>query len=143
MAFGVLAVSFMFLAKAVENLVQSSAGLYVDAFQITMAVTTIGLFVPILIWKARHRSAGERLVYFSEDGYGAQALIFAQKKSWVLTCAFLVVVESITHRLTDVPSEVLLQLVIAVMLGTMSVLFLYKTRSDGDLEFEGGDASHA
>ncbi len=143
MALAMLAIGMMYLSKALIFLFSETPALYLDYFQGIMAGLTLALLSPILIWKVRHRSASERFVYFSKDGFAAQALMFAQKRSWAITFVLLAFLEPLGELFTKYPLEFVLQIVLAIMLCSMSLLFLYKTRSDEGLAIEGGEASHA
>ena len=143
MALAMLAVSLMFLFKAAAYLVSDELAMPTDIVVVMMAVLTIALIAPIMIWKIRHRSSAERIVYFSKDGFAAQVLSYSQRISWVITFVFLIFLEGLTEILSNYPTEFVLQIVIAVLVGTKSLVYLYKTRSSGGLEFEEGEASHA
>jgi|GEM_PF-5429249 len=143
MALAMLALSFMFLSKALMHLLPEDMAISSDYFQIAAAIITVILVAPITLWKMKHRSSSERLVYFSKDGYAAQALFFAQKMSWAVTFILLICLESLNSVLSRYPTEFALQLLLAVMLASMSLIFLFKTRNNDGLEFGGGATSHA
>jgi hypothetical protein len=143
MAYAMLAVGTLYFSKAAVHLIPAHIAHYMDYVQVFLAAITVVLIAPIMIWKITHRSASERIVYFSKDGYAAQAFIFAQKRSWAITFVLLTLLEPLTKILANYPVEFAIQLVLAIMLITMSLLFLYKTRPDEDLAFESGEASHA
>lgn len=138
MAFAMLCVAAMFLTKALIHLVGAEIEMVLDIIQVALALLAVGLLVPIFVWKARHSSRSERLEYFSTDGFAAQALMFAQKRSWAITFILMVMLESLNNTLSRFPYEFSIQIVITVMLASMSLLFLYKTRSEGGLAMDGG-----
>lgn len=143
MALAMLTAGLMFLGKVGLYFAPESIKSYMDTFQIGMGIITVAFIVPIMVWKLSHRSSGERFVYFSEDGFAAQALVYAQKRSWAITFVLLAFLEGMAEGLTQYPSEIFLQIGLFVMLVTMSLLFLYKTRKNDGLAFEGGEATHA
>ncbi len=138
MALAMLALAVMYVTKAGVHLVSENMGEYLELFQVGMALITVAFIAPLVIWKIRHRAPSERLEYFDKDGYAAQALIFAQKRSWAITFVLLCFLEPLEQILGKYPVDFVLQLILALMLGTMSMLFLYKTRSTDGLAFEGG-----
>ena len=143
LALAMLAVGTLYLSKAILHLISTGFEFYVDYFQVFLAGITLALIAPIMIWKFRHRSSSERIVYFSKDGFAAQALIFAQKRSWAITFVMLTLMEPMSSIFSAYPVEFSIQLVLGVMLCSMSILYLYKTRPDERYELEGGEASHA
>ncbi len=144
MAFGMLAVGLIYLSKMTEHLIDSSAvQQYLEIFQVAMALTSLGFFSPALFWKFRHRSTGERYIYFSKDGFAAEALNTAQRASFVLSFLMLAFLESSGKLLNMFPSKFFLELTLATLLITMSVVYLIKTWPENGFELEEGNASHA
>lgn len=139
MAFGMFAVGLIYLIKAVELIAPAEMELPLEVILVTLAILTIALIAPMFVWKFRLRTAGERIVYFSKDGYAAQALEAAKQVSWVTTFLILALVESMDRLRAVVPEQFFIKIILAIMLCTMSCVFLYKTRSEGSSEFEDGD----
>lgn len=141
MALALLAVSAIYGAKAAENLTGTDLKLYFEIVQIAMVVLVIGLFIPVVLWKIRHAASADLVDYFNEDGFAAHALVFAQKRSWILTFFVLTMLEALDRTLSNVPGPVLLEIVLAVMLASVSILFLFKTFTDEEVDQEAGDVA--
>lgn len=136
MAFGLLAAGIIYLVRAFEQIAPAGMVQAFEILQVTLAILTILCIAPMFIWKIRHRTAGEKIVYFSKDGYAAQALETAQRVSWVITFLVLAFLESMDQLRGEFPEDFFLQIVLAILLCTMSIVFLYKIWSEdsGDLE---------
>jgi hypothetical protein len=105
-----------------------------EAVQILGALVTVACIAPMMLWKIRNRDGDLRYLYLSEDGYVAQALNRAKGASWVATFVLLCGLAQAAKDLDGVPSEIFIQIAIAVMLAVFSIVFLVMDPSDRELE---------
>ena len=143
MAFAMLAMALLYLASAAIHVAGPEAEPYLDVVVVGMAILMLALSVPIVYWKARKLPSRERFVYFSSEGYVAEILGRAHKASWGATLLLLVLLATIADNsyLSELPGEFYMQFVLAVMLGVMSLVFLYLNRTTEEQGVaEGADA---
>ncbi len=123
-ALAMLGAGLIYLVKAIESMVPAPADTYLDYATMGLALCTIGILLPAFIAKSR-LPRGERLVYFSEDGYAAQLLRRSFKISWSVTFISFVVLEVVARKIGDgLPGTFHIQTGLFIMLGTLSVSFL-------------------
>lgn len=105
--------------------VAASLGLLADG----LALVAVALVVPIFVWKARHRSRSTRRLYRDDQGFVAQTIVQAQTASWLATFLALVLIETLDRTLGDLSWVLLFDGVLAVMLLSFSLTFLFLGRS--------------
>lgn len=139
-AFAVLALGVRYAVAAFTFLVDpelaSSLGFLADG----LALLAVGLIVPVVIWKARNLSRESWHLYKDDNGFVAQTIVQAQTGSWTLTFLVLILTESLDQTLADLSWRFLFDLVLAVMLLSFSLLFLYLDRAPAWGLAEGDDA---
>lgn len=123
-ALAMLGAGLIYLAKAAEHVASGALAQYLDYAIATAAVLVVGSLLPPFIAKLR-LPAGQKMVYFSEDGYVAQLLRRAFKASWATTFIGLVGLEIVLGEVTtDLPPVFFIQVGLFIMLSVMSVTFL-------------------
>ena len=111
---------------------------------LTLIVAAFGFFVPIIVWKVRHLWGGDSRscrLYRGEDGFVAEALSRAHIASWMTTVVFLGLFGGWDDLLTIAPPRFLINLTMAVLLGSFGVAFLILDRDaaeSNDWEIESG-----
>lgn len=140
-AFAVLALGARYGVSASAFLADaglaSSLGLLADG----LAFLAVGLVVPVFVWKARNRSRDDWHLYEDDDGFVARTIARAHAGSWTLTFIVLILTESMDRTLGDLSWVFLFDVVLAVMLLSFSLIFLYLDRAPPALGSVGtGDA---
>jgi len=135
-ALALVALSLMFATSAATFLAAPAIQPALEFGVKALAVLTIGMVLPVFIWKARNLRATEWALYEGTEGFVADALARARNVSWVATFVLLVVLTFVTEDRERPPAEFWIQVVLAVMLLSFSAVFLYRTRG-ADEEAEG------
>lgn len=134
-AFAVLALGARYALSA--GSFHASPGLVppLELLEDGLALLAVGLIVPIFAWKLRHRSSKDWHLYEDDDGFVARTIARAQSASWTLTFLALILTESLDRSLGELSWVFLFDLVLAVMLLTFAIVFLYLDRaSDREAE---------
>jgi len=123
-ALAMLGTGLIYLAKAAEHVAAGALAAYLDYVIVALAVIVVGSLLPAFVAKFR-LPAGQKMVYFSEDGYVAQLLRRAFKASWATTFIGLVVLEVVLREVaTELPAVFFIQVGLFTMLSVMSGTFL-------------------
>lgn len=96
-----------------------------------LVLLTVGLIVPVVLWKARNMSTKSWHLYKDNNGFVAQTIAQAQTGSWTLTFLALIITASLDRKLADLSWVFLFDVVLAVMLLSFSIIFLYLHRGPG------------
>ncbi len=132
-----LAMALNYIAAGATLIAPPEIGTYIDMIRIGMAVVTVGLILPVLLWKVLQLPKEARHLYFRRDGYVAQSMIRAHKVSWAITFVFMAGLESVLgQRFNEIPGQFFIDLVLAVMLSSMGIAFFLFNRGDDDLDGE-------
>lgn len=128
-AFAVLALGARYGISASAFLVDaglaSALGLLADG----LTLLAVGLIVPVFVWKGRNRSRDDWHLYEDDDGFVARTIARAHAGSWTLTFIVLILTESMDRTLGDLSWVFLFDVVLAVMLLSFSLIFLYLDRA--------------
>ncbi len=100
--------------------------------EIVLALAAVGLIVPIFVWKVRNRSSPDWSLYRDPDGFVAEALVRAQGASWTALFLTLITFEVVAGRVEWLSPGMVLEAVLAAMLVSFSIAFLYLDRDPGD-----------
>lgn len=146
LAFALLAIGVGYGASAVSYLLAEPAAAYLDWVQVAGTLIAVALVLPIVLWKLRHRSADLRHLYFSPDGFVAEAVSRAQKASWEATFVVVILAAGLDETIArlGLPPAFFLEGIVALMAGVFSLSFLFLNRVEGHRgpdEME--DVSHA
>lgn len=128
-AFALLALGVRYAVSAAAFLTGPGVASALELLGDGLALLAVGLIVPVLVWKARHRSERDWHLYRDEEGFVAQAIVRAQTASWTLTFLALILTETLDQTLGDLSWVFLFDGVLAVMLLSFSLIFLYLERS--------------
>jgi len=128
-AFALLALGVRYGVSAIAFLTGPDAAPSLELLGDGLALLAVGLVVPIFIWKARHWSHGTRHLYENEQGFVAQTIVQAQTGSWTVTFLALVLIETLDQTLGELSWVFLFDGVLALMLLSFSLTFLYLERS--------------
>jgi hypothetical protein len=123
-AVALLGVGLINLMRALETITPPSAASLFDYALIALGVITIGSLLPSVVAKFR-LSRGEKIAYFSEDGYVAQLLRRSFRVSWATTFLSLIALEWVARDLpTELPGAFFIQIGLFIMPASMSITFL-------------------
>ncbi|HKK92401.1 MAG TPA: hypothetical protein VJ925_03165 [Longimicrobiales bacterium] len=100
--------------------------------EIGFILAAVGFIIPIFVWKARNRSSPDWSLYRDPDGFVAESLVRAQGASWTVLFLTLIVFEYFARRTEWLSPGLVLEAVLATMLVSFSVAFLYLDRDPGD-----------
>jgi len=89
------------------------------------ALLAVGLVIPVFLWKARNLSRERLHLYRDDDGFMARTMLQAHAGSWTLAFLVLILVELLDERSAGLPPVFLAELLLAVMLVSFAVIFLY------------------
>lgn len=139
-ALAVLALGARYAVSAVTFLTDPGLASSLDLVGDGLALLAVGLIVPVVLWKARNLSRESWHLYKDDNGFVAQTIAQAQTGSWTLTFLVLILTQTLDETLGDLSWVFLFDLVLAVMLLSFSVIFLYLDRAPAWGSAEGDDA---
>lgn len=140
-AFAVLALGARYGISASAFLVDAGLASPLRFLADGLTLLAVGLIVPVIVWKARNRSRDDWHLYKDDDGFVAGTITRAQIGSWTLTFMVLILTESMDRTLGDLSWVFLFDVVLAVMLLSFSLIFLYLDRATAAWDSAGaGDA---
>jgi hypothetical protein len=137
-AWSMFAVALVFCLSVAEFFASESTAVIIDLTVKGLAIAILGLMAILYFWKFRSMSPGQRRQHLAEDGFLQVAFRDAMAKSWMLSFVALVVLQAldtlVLARLPELPLEIVIQSVLALMLLLFSVAFLIFTRPGSDDE---------
>lgn len=128
MAFALLALGTRYLVSASTFLVDPGLASSLELLADGLVLLAVGMIAPIFVWKARNMSRDDWHLYKDDNGFVAQTIARAQTGSWTLTFLVLVLIEPLDQTLGELSWVLLFDLVLAVMLLSFSIIFLYLDR---------------
>jgi len=139
-ALSLFIVAVLFVLQIVEYFVDDPLANLIDWTTRFLAVGIVALTVGMLALKFRGMSRVQRREYLSEDGFLQIGFQRAMAKSWMLSFVVLVVLQSldrlVLEPLPELPLKLVIQAILAIMLGIFSIAFLLLTRSEPDTDWE-------
>lgn len=132
LALEMLAVALLSVANAAQRVVPPEWVATTEAVQVVCVVLVLAGLIPMVTWKLRNRDRQLRRIYFSEDGFGAQALEKARSLSWVVTFVVLALFPPFVRRFDGVPAEFFLYAVLSITSGVFGTAFLILTREGAE-----------
>lgn len=130
-ALGGLALGLKFATDAGMHFVGQEWTRILDVMGMGLLLSAVILLVPIFAWKVRHRTPGQRRIYFSDQSFTATVFRKAHVASWAATMFLLLVLEVLSKDLPQLPSAFFLQSALAVMFASLAVSFLILDRASG------------
>jgi len=127
-AFTVLALGAGYALSASAFLADPGLASSLDLLADGLALLAVGLIVPVVIWKARNRSRRDWHLYKDDTGFVGRTVAQAQTGSWTLTFLVLILTEALDETLAELSWVFLFDVVLAVMLLSFSLIFLYLDR---------------
>jgi len=138
LVYAMFAVALVFCLSVAEFFASDSAAAIIDVAVKVLGIAILGLMALLYFWKFRPMSDNQRRQHLAEDGFLQIAFRKAMAKSWMLSFLVLVILQALDNlvleRLPEMPLEIVIQSVLAVMLLLFSVAFLLFTRSSSDDE---------
>lgn len=136
-AWAMFAVALVFCLSVAEFFASESVAAIIDIAVKGLGIAILGLMALLYFWKFRSMSSDRRREYLAEDGFLQLAFKNAMARSWMLSFLLLVILQVLDSlvlaRLPEMPIEIVIQGVLAVMLLLFSVAFMVTTRwSDSD-----------
>lgn len=136
-ACSMFALALVFCLSVAHFFANESIAAMIDIVVKVLALVILGLVAVLFFWKFRPMSAGQRRHHLAEDGFLQIGFRNAMAKSWMLSFLVLVILQALDNlvleRLPEMPLEIVIQGVLALMMLIFSVAFLFFTRSnDGD-----------
>lgn len=137
-ALSMFAVALVFCLSVAEFFASEAAAATIDIAVKVLAIAILGLMALLYFWKFRPMSPGQRRRHLAEDGFLQIAFRKAMAKSWMLSFLVLVILQALDNlvlgRLPEMPLEIVIQSVLAIMLLLFSVAFLSFTRTGSNDE---------
>ncbi len=138
LAYAMFAVALIFCLSVAEFFSHEPTAIIIDIAVKALGIVTLGLMALLYFWKFRPMSPGQRRQQLSEDGFLQIAFRKAMAKSWMLTFVILVILQTmnnlILERLPEMPLEIVIQGVLAIMLLLFSIAFVSFARTGGSNE---------
>jgi len=132
-AWSMFAVALVLGLSVAEFFASEAAAVLIDIAIKALAIVIIGLMALLYFWKLRPLSASQRRECLAEDGFLQMAFRQAMAKSWMLSFLVLVILQALDNlvlaRLPEMPLEIVIQCILALMLMLFSVAFLIFARS--------------
>jgi len=133
LVYAMFAVALVFCLSVAEFFASDSAAAIIDVAVKVLGIAIVGLMALLYFWKFRPMSDNQRRQHLAEDGFLQIAFRKAMAKSWMLSFLVLVILQALDNlvlgRLPEMPLEIVIQSVLALMLLLFSVAFLLLARS--------------
>jgi len=133
LVYAMFAVALVFCLSVAEFFASDSTAAIIDVAVKALGIAILGLMALLYFWKFRPMSDNQRRQHLAEDGFLQIAFRKAMAKSWMLSFLVLVILQALDNlvleRLPEMPLEIVIQSILAVMLLLFSVAFLLFTRS--------------
>lgn len=137
-AYAMFAVALVFCLSVAEFFAGESTAAIIDIAVKVLGVAILGLMALLYFWKFRSMSAAQARRHLAEDGFLQVAFKRAMAQSWMLSFLVLVILQALDNvvlaRLPDMPLEIVIQGVLAIMLLLFSIAFLSYTRTSSSDE---------
>lgn len=136
-AYAMFAVALVFCLSVAEFFAGESTAAVIDIAVKILAVAIVASMALLFFWKIRPMSASQRRDYLSEDGFLQVGFQKAMARSWMLSFVALAILQVLDNlvleRLPQMPVDIVIKGVLALMLLLFSIAFLLFTRSsNGD-----------
>lgn len=135
-ALSMFVVAMLFVLSIVEFFSNDTVAGYIDIVMKVLAVGIILLMALLITWKFRGMSRVQRRQYLAEDGFLQIGFQRAMAKSWMISFVLLIVLQTmdrlVLERLPDLPLELVIEAVLALMLSIFSIAFFIFTRTGSD-----------
>lgn len=137
-AWAMFAMALVFCLSVAHFFASEPIAAIIDVSVKILAIVILGLMAVLYFWKFRPLSAEQRRQHLAEDGFLQVGFQKAMAKSWMLSFFVLVVLQALDNlvleRLPEMPLEIVIKSILALMLLLFSGAFLFFTRSDGNNE---------
>ncbi len=137
-AYSMFAVALVFCLSVAEFFASVSTAAIIDVAVKVLAISILGLMALLFFWKIQPMSPSQRRQHLAEDGFLQIGFQKAMVKSWMLSFLVLVILQALDNlvleRLPEMPLEIVIKIVLALMLLLFSVAFLFFTRSSSSDE---------
>jgi len=126
-ALALFVVSIMFALAVVEYFVPSETATVLDWVGMGLGLVIVALIGTSYFRYCRRMKPVERSHCFAEDGFLQTAFRLAMSRSWMIVFVVLALLQALDNmvlsRLPEMPTDVVLQAVLALMLMIFSVMF--------------------
>lgn len=138
LAYAMFAVALVFCLSVAEFFASESTAAIIDIAVKALGIAILGLMGLLYFWKFRPMSPDQRRQHLAEDGFLQIAFRKAMAQSWMVSFLVLVILQALDKlvlaRLPDMPLEIVIQSVLAIMLLLFSIAFFSFTRSSSSHE---------
>ncbi len=137
LAAAMFAVALVFSLSVAEFFAGESTATVIDVTVKVLGMVILGLMAVLYFWKFRPMTPGQRRHELADDGFLQIAFRKAMARSWMLSFLVLIVLQAVDslllEPLPEMPLEIVIQAVLALMLLLFGLAFLFLTRSsDGN-----------
>ncbi|QKK01926.1 MAG: hypothetical protein HND55_04170 [Pseudomonadota bacterium] len=133
LAVSMFAVALVFCLSVAEFFASESAAAIIDIAVKGLGIAILGLMALLYFWKFRSMSPAQRRRHLAEDGFLQVAFRAAMARSWMLSFLLLVILQALDKlllgRLPEMPLEIVIQGVLAIMLLLFSIAFVSFTHT--------------
>ncbi len=137
-AYSMFAMALVFGLAVAHHFANESIAAAIDVAVKILAVAILGLMALLYFWKFRPMTPSQRRQHLAEDGFLQIAFQKAMARSWMLSFLVLVILQALDNllleRLPEMPLEIVIKAVLALMLLLFSLAFLLFTQSGGSDE---------
>mgnify|MGYP006307831423 FL=1 len=138
LAAAMFAVALVFCLSVAEFFAGESTAAVIDVTVKVLGLVILGLMAVLYFWKFRPMTTSQRRHELAEDGFLQIAFRKAMARSWMLSFLVLIVLQALDNLLLEplpeMPLEIVIQAVLALMLLLFGLAFLFLTRSSGGNE---------
>lgn len=132
-AWSMFALALVFCLSVAHFFATESIAAVIDVVVKLLAIAILGLVALLYFWKFRPTSTGERRHHLAGDGFLQLAFNKAMAKSWMMSFLVLVILQALDNlvldRLPEMPLEIVIKSVLALMMLVFSFAFLFYARS--------------
>lgn len=132
-AYSMFAVALVFCLSIAEFFAGESVAAMLDIVVKVLGVGILALMAVVFFWKIQPVNSRQHRQQLAEDGFLQVSFEKAMARSWMLSFLLLVILQALDNlvlaTLPEMPLEITIQCVLALMLLLFSMAFLFYTRS--------------
>lgn len=137
-AYAMFALALVFCLAVAEFFAGESTAARIDIAIKILAAIILGLMALLYFWKFQPMTPGQRRQLLTDDGFLQVEFRKAMAKSWMLSFLALAILQALDHliieRLPEMPLDIVIKGVLALMLLLFCANFLRFTRSSSSDE---------
>ena len=132
------ALALVFCLSVAEFFARESMATVINLVIKVLGIAILGLMALLYFWKFRPMTSGQRRQHLAEDGFLQIGFRRAMANSWMLSFLVLIILQALDNlllrRIPEMPLEIVIKSVLALMLLLFSLSFLFFTRSSNSDE---------